>query len=337
MHAEGVIGIAGPEDGATAYAARRLRARGWTVVNWGLPTETPYAARPPPRAIVTASRDTARAWRAAVPDLPIVLLADDDTTVGKDRNTVALLTPFEVVVVHQILEARLRAPAPPSFAKPRLRAARIRLGADVLDAPFGGVPRGHAFTVSGPSGAGKTLLAIQYLAHGERGLLLSDRSPAETASYAHALHLPLSEAIESGALIVLEYRDFLLPPPPATDVPPAGFAQFVEIVQSNHVRRAALDTGLPWLTASGPPDAVRAASFVRALEHTGATVLLTLPGSSGETAPRLAAVVAAEIRLCVDAHRRRTATIRDAVGGPAETPIPFVIEPGIGIRPPRGR
>lgn len=342
MHTEGVIGWAGSQDAATAYAVGRLRARGWTVVHVEPPDETPHKAHLPLLAIVTSAPATARAWRQAAPVLPVVLIADAETAFETDPRILTLLPPFEVVHIATVLESAFRARPPHPHSMPPRSASRIRLGTEALDAPFGGVLRGRAFAVSGPAGAGKTVLALQYLARGlsraERGLLLSERSPSEVAHYAQDLHLPLSEAIESGALIVLEYRDFPTIPA-AFNAPPPGFAQFVEIVQSNHVRRAVLDPAGLWAPDDQRPTTVMAMSFVRALERTGATTMLTLPNSTSDVARRWAGAIesaaATTIRMTFEPGARRTAEIRDALRGRWETPISFVIEPGIGLRPPR--
>lgn len=342
MHANAVIAVSGPESEAVAYAVRRLQARGWPVSRFGAPESVPPATRPALRAAVTSSPQTANAWRSAFPALPILLVYESVEAAVDESLTMLLAPPFEIAHVVRTLERAVRGPAThPRAASPT--ASRIRTGADFLDGLRGGVPRGRVFTVCGRSGTGKTALALQYLsqglARGERVLLLSDRPADEIAFYAQSLRLPLAEAVESGALIALSYRDY--PSAPLTiigEAPPADFAELLDIIQSNHVRRAALDPCLPWLTVGGRPADAPARSFVRALNRTEATTLLTLPRPSSAAAERLAAALEAvasmAIRLELDSHGRRTATVSEGVGNRIGGPEPYLIEPGIGLRRP---
>lgn len=340
MHANAVIAVSGPESDAVAYAVRRLQARGWPVSRFGAPESPPPAVRLALRAMMTASPSVANAWRTIFPTLPILLIHESGVAPAGDPHTLTLTPPFEIAHVVRTLEKAIRSlPAPPRPIPPT--ASRIRTGADIIDGPQGGVPRGRVFTVCGRSGTGKTALALQYLSHGlargERVLLLSDRPAAEIASYAQHLRLPLTEAVESGALIALSYRDYTSAPLQALgEVPPSDFTELLDIIQSNHVRRAVLDPCLPWLTVGGCPAAAPAQSFVRALDRTEATTLLTLPRPTSTAAERLTAALEAvaslAIRLELDSHGRRTATVSEGSGNPIGGPEPYIIEPGIGLR-----
>lgn len=97
----------------------------------------------------------------------------------------------------------------PRPARAALSGDRISTGAGGLDQMLGGgLPAASATLVAGPSGAGKTVLALQFvgegLARGERCLYVSFQESADQLrSKARAFGWDLGPAIESGQLEVL--------------------------------------------------------------------------------------------------------------------------------------
>ncbi len=221
--------------------------------------------------------------------------------------------------------------------------AKARTGVDFFDERYGGAYRGRSLLVTGKSGSGKSILALQFLVQGlkqgERCLLLSGRPAADVVLYGHALNLPLSEAVESGHLIVLEYNDYVPGRSEALlTIPPDGFVQLQEIIQSNGVQRVALDTCLPWVTAASPANlAEHVFSFVRAFDRLATTTLLTLPKPVSPIAYRLKSVledtVPIAITLQLESEERRLWLVTKYLGeARLDDGTEFVIAAGIGLR-----
>jgi len=109
-------------------------------------------------------------------------------------------------------------------------------GVPFFDEHYGGIYRGRTMLVSGRAGSGKTVLGLQFIQQGikqnERCLILSGRPMNDLIIFAESLKLPVSEAVEAGNLILLEYRDYI----PGRDseeyitLPPDGFFQFKEVI-----------------------------------------------------------------------------------------------------------
>ena len=221
--------------------------------------------------------------------------------------------------------------------------AKTRTGVDFFDERYGGAYRGRAMLASGKKGSGKSIFALQFLAQGvrqgERCLLLSGRPAADVVLYAHALDLPLGEAVESGHLIVLEYSDYV-PGKSETSltVPPDGFVQLQEIIQSNGVQRVALDTCVPWMAMATPANlAEHVFSFVRSFDRLGTTTLLTLPKPVSPLSFRLKSVIEDTVPIAVtlqmEPDGRRVWLVTKYLGvARLDEGVEFVIDPGIGIR-----
>ena len=168
------------------------------------------------------------------------------------------------------------------------------LGIAFFDAEYGGVFRDRSLLVTGRSGAGKTKLGLQFMAQGlrsqERGLMLSTERAVDLAIMADALDIPVSGAIETGAFTVLEYNEFV----PGRDheasimLPPDGFVQLKQIIETNAIQRVVIDTVLPWITLPDPTHlAEHLFSLVRAFERLGVTTLFTLAQPVSAAASRL--------------------------------------------------
>lgn len=163
-----------------------------------------------------------------------------------------------------------------------------------FDERYGGIYRGRSMLVSGPAASGKSVLGLQFVQQGlkqnERCIILSCRHMADLLIFAESLKLPMSEAVEAGNLILLEYHDYI----PGRDsegevvLPLDSFVQFKEIVEAHAVQRIVLDTILPWVSIHPQTNlAEHVFSFVRAFERLGATTLMTIPKPASLPSMRL--------------------------------------------------
>jgi len=172
------------------------------------------------------------------------------------------------------------------------------IGVPFFDAEFGGVYPNRVVLVTGRAGAGKTVLGLHFLDQGlrqhERALMLSARPAQDLVIMAESLGMNVAPAIESGALTLLEYNEFV----PGRDheaniaLPPDGFIQLKEIIEQQVVNRVVIDTVLPWITLPDPahlPEHIF--SLMRAFERLGVTALLTLPKPVSAHASRLRKLV----------------------------------------------
>ena len=205
---------------------------------------------------------------------------------------------------------------------------------------------GETVGLVGESACGKSAMALQFLNHGlqlqERCLMLSARPAEDVAILAEALGVPARTAIEAGTLFLLEYSDFV----PGRDreqnimLPPDGFEQLREIIESQVIQRVVLDTVLPWVslpTTDHLPDHVF--SLVRAFDRLGATTLFTIPRPVSTMAHRLHRlledIVPVAFTLMYEQTENRRLCLcnkylgRDDLG----QGIPFEIQQGRGIVP----
>ena len=172
--------------------------------------------------------------------------------------------------------------------------SKTPIGLTFFDAEYGGVYPNRVVLVTGGAGTGKTILGLQFVAQGlrqqERVLMLSTQHAQDLVITTDSLGTPVAAAVESGALTLLEYNEFV----PGRDheasimLPPDGFIQLKEIIEHQAVNRVVIDTVLPWVTL---PDAAHLPehvfSLVRAFERLGVTALFTLPKPVSTAAVRL--------------------------------------------------
>ena len=328
--------IASAEAPWAEFVERRLRRRGHTVERMSDPREIAE------RAFSAVIADGVQRLEALPRTTPLLRVAPTPPE-GVRHDWIS--TPFELALIVEALERRLRPGADRTAIGAPPTPPPVRTGAEFFDASFGGVSRGRALLIRGPSGAGKSVFALQFLARGlsrrERGLLLSPRASGEVAEFARALRLPLDEPIESGRLLALDSRRYAPERgPAAAQIPSAAFEQLAEILLSNRIRRVALDPVSPWLENA---DEAAARSFLRALERMGVTTLLTLPApGDADTlglAARLEPLVAVSARLECDAGGAlRWRCVRANGAAVSVEGIVVTLQPGIGlrrVRPPR--
>jgi circadian clock protein KaiC len=217
-------------------------------------------------------------------------------------------------------------------------------GVALIDEQYGGIYRGRAMLACGRSGAGKTIFGLQFLQQGlrqgERCLMLSARLAADQVIYAEAMNFSIGEPLSAGNLILLEYQNFV----PGRDreeniiLPPEGFLQLKQIIDTNAIQRVVLDTVLPWVTIRSQVKlAEHVFSFVRAFDRLNTTTLLTMPKPVSPMSFRLKnaleEVVPVSAMLTFDpGSGKRFLNVTKYLGEKKLAPeMEFVIVPGMGI------
>ena len=217
-------------------------------------------------------------------------------------------------------------------------------GVPFFDEHYGGIYRGRTMLVSGKSGSGKTVFGLQFIRQAikqnERCLILSGQPMNDLLIFAEALKLPLSDAVEAGNLILLEYHNYI----PIRDseeyitLPPDGFLQFKEIIDAHAIQRIVLDTVLPWVSIRPQTNlAEHVYSFVRAFERIGVTTLMTIPKPASLPSTRLKnaleEVAPVSVTLANIPHSNDLVWITNKYLGEMklDKETPYQITPGLGI------
>ena len=232
-----------------------------------------------------------------------------------------------------------------------MSAQKTLTGVSFFDERYGGTYAARCTLLSGPAGAGKSAIGLQFVAQGvrqgQRGLILSAQPAADVVIYASAFGAEVQQVVDSGELIILEYADYV----PGRDreenlmLPPEGFVQLQEIIETNAVQRVVLDTALPWVMTPSPElMAEHVFSFVRAFERLRCTTLLTMPKPVSPMASKLKAAlddvvpVAISVSLDPDTGQRLWLVTKYLGDGRIDPPVPFVLQPGAGAMraPPPG-
>ncbi len=216
-------------------------------------------------------------------------------------------------------------------------------GVAFFDAAAGGVYAGRCWLLCGPSGSGKSAIALQFLAQGirtgQRALLLSARPAADSAIWAATYGPEMEHAVERGELTLLEYSHFVPGRDSETNMmlPTEGFLELQDIIESQAVRRMAIDTVVPWVAAAQPElVSEHVFSFVRAFERLRCTTLLTLPRPVSPAAFRiknaLDDVVPVSVTLSREQPGGQTIWTTTKYLGATHTlpPTPYVLVPGRG-------
>ncbi len=222
---------------------------------------------------------------------------------------------------------------------------RAPTGVGFFDDRFGGVYAGRCWVLCGPSGSGKSAVGLQFLTqgirHGERCLLLSPQPAADVAIWASSFGTEVERSIEEGDFVVLEYNDYVPGRDKETDLtlPPEGFLQLQEIIDTNAIKRVVLDTALPWvMTRSVEMMAEHVFSFVRAFDRLRCTTLLTLPRPVSPIATRLKNsiddVVPVSVNLAIDSATGQRSWLTTKYLGESrlDPAVPYVVLPGKGAQ-----
>lgn len=216
-------------------------------------------------------------------------------------------------------------------------------GIEFFDAAAGGVFAGRCWLLCGPSGVGKSAISLQFLAQGirsgQRALLLAARPAADSAIWAASYGTDIEHAVEKGELVLLEYSHYV----PGRDretnlmLPTEGFLELQAIIETQAVRRIAIDTVVPWVTAPRPELlSEHIFSFVRAFERLRCTTLLTLPRPASPAAFRIKNavedVVPVSITLSIEPQsgRKTWSTTKYLGAMQAILPVSYVVVPGQG-------
>jgi circadian clock protein KaiC len=175
----------------------------------------------------------------------------------------------------------------------RIPQERLGFGSPGLDTMLaGGLPEGSSTMVMGNPGAGKTILALQFIAegahHGEPGVIAAfHETPEGLAATADGVGLTLSPHVASGLVQVLWH-------PPLELAPDAWAWQLLELVDAHQPRRLVIDAYSDVTQHFAYPE--RKTRFATALAHAlrgrGITTLFTVE-LDDFVSPQLAAPVPA--------------------------------------------
>jgi circadian clock protein KaiC len=162
---------------------------------------------------------------------------------------------------------------------------RVSTGAEGLDEMMnGGIPTGDSVLVAGPSGSGKSVLATQFIAEGEKQgeagvLVVFEEHPKEYLYRAEGLGFNLREMIEAGTLEALYLR-------PLDLSPDETLHEIREAVKRVDAKRVVIDSMSGFELALAPTFRAdfRESLYrlVGALTGVGITVLTTMELTQGE-------------------------------------------------------
>lgn len=217
-------------------------------------------------------------------------------------------------------------------------------GITCFDEHLGGTFQGRPLLVTGRRNSGKTIFGLQFVKQGlelgERGLMLSMRPTQDLAIYARSIGLNVDAVVDAGELFLLEYNDVV----PGRDceenitLPPEGFAQLIDIIGKEFIRRVVIDTVVPWVVmVSRDHLAEHIFSFVRAFERLGVTALFTCShpvSTAAQHAHRILETnVPVSLTLSYDATTENRLVLLNKYIGAVDTckSMPYRIEQNRGI------
>jgi len=156
--------------------------------------------------------------------------------------------------------------------RPARQTTRLRMGNPPLDKMLGGgLPAGYSLLVAGPSGAGKTILATQFLVegvdHGEPGVMVAfEQTPSQS------LTPTIDDLVRSGRIGLINSRSLDLSIDEIVQ-------QLIQRIHAMKARRVVIDSlsGFELAVAPSFRDDFRESIFrmVAALSGLGVTVLMT--------------------------------------------------------------
>ena len=223
-------------------------------------------------------------------------------------------------------------------------------GIACLDEHMGGAFQGRPLLVTGRRNSGKTVFGLQFVRRGlelgERGLMLSMRPTQDLAIYARGIGLNVDAVVDAGDLMLLEYSDVI----PGRDreedlmLPPEGFAQLIDIISSEYIRRVVINTVVPWIAmVSRAHLAEHIYSFVRAFERLGVTTLFTCSHPVSPAAQHAHRILETNVPVALTlaynpADESRRLILNKYIGAGQTGSMPYRIEQNYGIVciPPAG-
>lgn len=171
-----------------------------------------------------------------------------------------------------------------SAPHPAMTTDRMISGIDLIDFGAGGLMPDHVYLVKGPSGMGKTLLGLQFLArgleYGETGILITSQKPEHVLAQARAIGFPLDEATRRQQLTILNpsnrYFD-LVESPADVDAIVEELSDYARLIGA---RRIVIDPIFALVNTqySSHYSLTLTQSLVNALEEISATILLVAAG-----------------------------------------------------------
>lgn len=222
-------------------------------------------------------------------------------------------------------------------------------GIDFFDEYYGGVYRGRPVLLTGRKGLGKTSIAMHFLCQGlkqdEPCLMLSTLPNYNLDLYADMLGFSMAAHVNAGRLVLLECTNF-------NDdlgsemLPPEGFSQLREIIDSHMIQRMVIDNVVPFL-AVNPPERINEHiySFMRSFDRLGVTTLMTLPKPVSPMAIRLKNSLEATLPISIllnpsDDLSSYTFQVVKYIGATKlAPPVNYQVKPGEGVTgcsPPAG-
>ena len=221
------------------------------------------------------------------------------------------------------------------------RADVVPSGIPPIDQQLYGLVPGRTYVLSGAPGTGKSVACLQFLAAalnaGERAAILTQDDPEDVLSQSEFLSLDLMNAVASERLILLRFQlDFTRRFGRAVSPEPA-FAELRRLLGPQAPTRLVIDSVVPFIDGGNSASSA-AVAMLQLLDDIDATSLVTYPGDlAGVYDRRLDPLVqraAAIFHFSADRQRHRHIEIRKVrYRVPSVSPIPYRIEPGVGVVP----
>ena len=221
------------------------------------------------------------------------------------------------------------------------RADVVPSGIPPIDQQLYGLVPGRPYVLSGAPGTGKSVACLQFLAAalnaGERAAILTQDDPEDVLSQSEFLSLDLMSAVASERLILLRYQlDFARRFGRAAS-PDAAFAELRRLLGAEAPTRLVIDSIVPFIDGGGSATS-SAVALLQLLDELETTSVITYPGDlAGVYDRRLDPLVqraAAIFHFSADRQRHRHIEIRKVrYRVPSVSPIPYRIEPGVGVVP----
>ena len=174
--------------------------------------------------------------------------------------------------------------AAPGLASSAVQSSdRIISGIDLLDFGAGGMLPQKVYVVRGGSGAGKSLLGLQYLTRGlelqEPGVLITDQKPENVLEQARSIGFAIEESVKRGQLAILNpsQRYFELVESPADVL--AIVEELGDLIKRVGARRLVVDPVFSLINTSYSAHFALAItqSMINAMEDLPVTTLLIVP------------------------------------------------------------
>src|SRR4030095_5326935 len=172
---------------------------------------------------------------------------------------------------------------------------------------------------------------------GERAAILTQDDPEDVLSQSEFLSLDLMSAVAAERLILLRFQlDFTRRFSRAAS-PDAAFTELRKLLGRDAPTRLVIDSVVPFIDG-GSSASSSAVAMLQLLDDLGSTSLVTYPGDLAAVyagpLDQLVQRAAAIFHFSADRQRHRHIEIRKVrYRVPSVSPIPYRIEPGVGVVP----